>query len=96
MLDIVVPITLAGLSISLGLSAYRALKGPNVPDRVVALDAVTVILVSMIVVGSIRLGETSYLEYALVLSVLSFITTIAFAKYVERGGIIEPDQRNDH
>jgi len=87
---------LAGLSISLGLSAYQALKGPAVPDRVVALDAVTVILVSMIVVGSMRLGETSYLDYAIILSVLSFTTTIAFAKYVERGAIIEPDQRNDH
>jgi multicomponent Na+:H+ antiporter subunit F len=96
MLDIAVLISLAGLSIALGLSAYRALKGPQVPDRVVALDAVTVILVSMVVIGSIRLRETSYLDYALVLSVLSFVTTVAFAKYVERGGIIEPDQRNDH
>jgi len=96
MLDVAVLVTLVGLSIALGLSAYQALKGPNVSDRVVALDAVAVILVSMLVVGSIRLRETSYLDYALVLSVLSFITTVAFAKYVERGGIIEPDQRNDH
>jgi multicomponent Na+:H+ antiporter subunit F len=96
MLNIAVLIALAGLSIALGLSAYRALKGPEVPDRVVALDAVTVILISMVVVGSIRLGEKNYLDYALILSVLSFVSTVAFAKYVERGTIIEPDQRNDN
>jgi multicomponent Na+:H+ antiporter subunit F len=82
-------VALVGLS--LALCSYRVLKGPTVADRVVALDAASVMLMGLLVAGSMRLGETKYLDYALVLAMLSFVATIAFARYVERGVIIERD-----
>lgn len=87
-----IQIGLAGLSASLVLCAYRLVKGPTVADRVVALDAASVALMGLVVVGSMHLGETNYLDYALVLAVLSFVGTIAFARYIERGVIIERDR----
>lgn len=91
MIEIATWISLAGLSAALVLCAYRALRGPSVADRVVAVDAASVMLIGLIVVGSIHLNETKYLDYVLVLAVLSFIGTVAYAKYIQRGVIIERD-----
>jgi multicomponent Na+:H+ antiporter subunit F len=90
-LSISIAISLVALAIALLLCAYRVLRGPSVADRVVALDAVAIILMGIIVVGSMQFRETGYLAYVLVLSVLSFVATVAFAKYIQRGVIIERD-----
>lgn len=84
-------VTLTGLSAALLLCGYRVIKGPTVADRVVALDAASVMLMGLVVAGSMRLGTAVYLDYALVLAVLSFVATVAFARYIERGAIIERD-----
>lgn len=91
MLPWAIQIGLAGLSLALVLCTYRLIKGPTVADRVVALDAASVCLMALVVVGSMHLKETKYLDYALVLSVLSFVGTVAFARYIERGVVIERD-----
>lgn len=91
MIDIAVTIALIGLSVALALVGYRVLRGPTVADRVVALDAASVALMALLVVGSIRLRETKYFGWALALAVLSFVATVAFAKYIERGIIFERD-----
>lgn len=83
--------SLAGLSVSLLLCLYRALWGPTVADRVVAVDAASIVLMGLLVVGSMLLKEVHYLDYVLVLAVLSFVGTISFARYMERGVVIERD-----
>lgn len=72
---------------------FRLVKGPTVADRVVALDAVGVALVSIVALLSLILGTEFFLEIILLLSILSFIGTTAFAKFIERGEIFD---RNDN
>lgn len=91
MLQTVLWISLVGLVIALSMAGYRALKGPTVADRVTALDATGTVIIAILIVGAMLLNDKQYLAYALVLSVLSYASTIAFAKYIQRGVVIERD-----
>lgn len=84
-------ICLGCLSVALVLVAVRAIIGPTVADRVVAADALSTLLMSMIIASSIWLDEVAYLDYVLVLAVLSFVGTVAYSKYLQRGVIFERD-----
>ncbi|MGI2329275.1 Na(+)/H(+) antiporter subunit F1 [Planococcus sp. YIM B11945] len=72
---------------------YRLIKGPTTADRVVALDALGVSLVSIVALLSMIIGTKFFLEIILLLSILSFIGTAAFAKFIERGVIFDRDNR---
>ncbi len=71
---------------------YRLVKGPSTPDRVIALDAIGVGLISLIGLFSILFDTVFFLEVILLLAVLSFIGTIAFSKFTEKGEIIRRDR----
>lgn len=90
-MSVVIMISLVMLTVSLGLSAYRAFVGPTVADRVVALDGAAVVAMALVVVGSMWIGSSIYLDYVLVLAILSFVSTVAIAKFIERGVIFERD-----
>lgn len=68
------------------LAALRAMRGPTLPDRVVGLDTVTTLMVAFAAVFSIESGEAAFLDIAIVLALVAFLTTVAFARYVERRG----------
>ncbi|MEM8531911.1 MAG: monovalent cation/H+ antiporter complex subunit F [Chloroflexota bacterium] len=72
------------LGLSLVLSFVRLIRGPSTPDRVVALDLITTIGIGIIAVYVVATGETAFLDAAIVIALLSFLGTIAFARYVER------------
>lgn len=82
-------IALIFFTITVVICLYRVIKGPTLPDRVVALDMIGVNMLSMIAIISLLQNTTAYLEVILILGILSFIGTIAFSKYIERGVIIE-------
>ncbi|WP_412888550.1 Na(+)/H(+) antiporter subunit F1 [Bacillus sp. 1P06AnD] len=71
---------------------YRVIKGPSIPDRVIALDAMVINLIAIIALISILLDTYAFLEVILLLGILAFIGTVAFAKYLEKGEIIENDR----
>jgi multicomponent Na+:H+ antiporter subunit F len=73
-----------GLSVLLAL--IRLLRGPSLPDRVVALDLIAVLLVGMIGVFAIYQDEAIILRNAIVLALLAFLGTVAFAYFVGKGG----------
>lgn len=81
--------------VSLGFTGllFRLVKGPTIADRVVALDAIGIALVSIVALLSLIIETEFFLEVILLLSILSFIGTTAFAKFLERGEIFD---RNDH
>lgn len=79
---------------SIGL-VYRVVKGPTTPDRVVALDALGIALISIIALLSVLTETKFFLEIILLLSILAFIGTVAFSKFIERGEIFDRDN-NDH
>lgn len=79
-----VHITMALLGISLILVGYRVLRGPSLPDRVIGLDVLNSIIVGVVAVDAIATGEASFLPAGLVLALLAFLATVAFAYYLRR------------
>lgn len=67
----------------------RLVRGPSVADRAIALDTVAVNLVAIIVLLSIRYETVAYFDSALVIAVLGFLGTVAIAKYLLKGDIID-------
>jgi multicomponent Na+:H+ antiporter subunit F len=73
------------LVISIIMAAIRVVKGPTAPDRVVGLDTInTIIIVSMIIFGA-AYQEIVFIDVAIVYALLSFISTLYIAKYLEGG-----------
>ncbi|MGE7915169.1 Na(+)/H(+) antiporter subunit F1 [Lysinibacillus xylanilyticus] len=70
---------------------YRMIKGPSASDRVVALDSLGVSVISLIGLFSILVETSFFLEIILLLAILSFIGTVAFSKFIEKGDIIKRD-----
>ncbi|MGI6119496.1 MAG: Na(+)/H(+) antiporter subunit F1 [Desulfosporosinus sp.] len=71
---------------------YRLVKGPTAPERVQALDALGIYLIAGIAIFSVMLRSTAFFEVILLIGILSFIGTIAFARFMERGIVIERKQ----
>jgi multicomponent Na+:H+ antiporter subunit F len=74
----------AMLSAALFLAFIRLARGPSLPDRVVALDLISVIAVGFIAAYAIDVGQRVLLDAALVVALIAFLGTVAFAQYVER------------
>jgi multicomponent K+:H+ antiporter subunit F len=73
----------------MGCSAYRLIRGPRAQDRVLCLDAMYVSAMLLILTIGIRSGNSLYFEAALIISVLGFASSIALAKFLMRGEVIE-------
>lgn len=61
----------------------RLLRGPTLPDRVVALDMVAYLSVGTIALWTLVTGVAAYLDAALVLALIAFVATVAFGRYIE-------------
>ncbi|QVY60510.1 Na(+)/H(+) antiporter subunit F1 [Cytobacillus gottheilii] len=77
------------LVLSIIAAVYRLIKGPSIPDKVQALDAIGINLIAVVAITSVMLRTTAFFEVILLIGILSFIGTIAFARYLERGVVIE-------
>jgi multicomponent Na+:H+ antiporter subunit F len=82
------PITIVYLMLMLALffSFGRLVRGPSLPDRVVALDLIGIQTAGIITVYTIDTGQRVFLDAAIVLGLIVFLGTIAFARYLERRG----------
>lgn len=74
---------------AMGCSAYRLIRGPRAQDRVLCLDAMYVSAMLLVLTVGIRTGSSIYFEAALIISVLGFVSSIALAKFLMRGEVIE-------
>lgn len=84
-------LTVAQLMLALAMAAatWRILYGPRAQDRVLALDALYLTSMLLLVTFGIRVGSTAYFEAALVIGLMSFVATVALAKFLMRGEVIE-------
>ena len=82
---ILVLLSMAGL-------LYRVFRGPSIPDRLVALDAIGVMLISAIALLSVIFDTGFFMEVILLIAIMSFIGTVSFSKFIEKGEIIERDR----
>jgi len=71
---------------------YRVFRGPSIPDRLIALDAIGVMLISAIALLSVLFDTGFFLEVILLIAIMSFIGTVSFSKFIEKGEIIERDR----
>ena len=85
MIETVTNIALITLCVALLIAVARLVKGPTLPDRVVAMDLVGVLVVGLIVVLAASTRVTATLDAAIVIALIGFVGTIAYATYVERG-----------
>ena len=85
MLDAISQITLVTLGVALLVAFIRLAKGPTLPDRIVAMDLFGVLVVGLIVVLAGWSGVRATLDAAIVIALVGFLGTVAYATYVERG-----------
>ncbi|MCK5112524.1 MAG: cation:proton antiporter [Thermoplasmatales archaeon] len=78
-------IVLIALSLSIIMAMIRVIKGPTAPDRVVGLDTINTIVISGMVIFGAAFNEVIYIDVAIVYALLSFISTLFIAKYLEGG-----------
>jgi multicomponent Na+:H+ antiporter subunit F len=77
---------LSGLGVAALLVLVRLVRGPSVPDRIVALDTLLYIVVSGIAVGAATVNDGSFLAVLVAVALLGFVGTVTVARFVERRG----------
>ena len=85
----VLPWVLAMLGLAVFLSLYRLVRGPGLQDRILALDTLYVVTTALLVALGIWLDSGVYFEAAMLIALLGFVGTVAFARYLERGDVVE-------
>lgn len=76
--------------LAMACAAVRMMRGPSAQDRVVALDAFYVNGMLLVLIQGLRFGSALYFEIALLLALFGFVGSIAMAKFLLRGEVIEP------
>ena len=89
MIGAAVQISLVMLGLSVILAFIRLLKGPTTSDRVVAADAIATNVLGVIALYAIQTGNELFIIAVLALAILSFVGTTVYAKFLEKGKIIE-------
>jgi multicomponent Na+:H+ antiporter subunit F len=84
-------IAFGGITVAMVAAFYRVVAGPSLPDRVVALDLIGLLSVSMIALYAVASGQSLYLDAAIALALISFLGTVAFARFIEWRG----EERDD-
>lgn len=77
------------------LAFIRLVKGPSMPDRVVALDMMTVAIVAFCGLAAVRYQTTAFLDVALVLALVGFLATVALARFAERNTARQKKEAGD-
>jgi multicomponent Na+:H+ antiporter subunit F len=75
-------IALVVLGLAFLLTVWRVVRGPTLPDRVVALDMLVAIVIGFIALIAIRTGFTLYIDIAISLGLVGFLATVAFARFI--------------
>lgn len=88
-LSLALDIAVGAVSLALLLCTWRLVRGPQVVDRVLAVDTLYLNTVALVVLLGIRLQTALLFEAALIVAMLGFASTVALARYLTRGDVIE-------
>ncbi|WP_370400507.1 K+/H+ antiporter subunit F [Sulfitobacter sp. JB4-11] len=88
-LDLALLIAFVLVAVAQVLSMLRLVIGPTTGDRILAIDTMTVNAIGLIVLLGIAQGSRIYFEVTLIIAMLGFISTVAYARFILRGDIIE-------
>jgi len=84
-LELITQATIVILALAVLMAFVRIVRGPTLPDRIVAMDLLGVLVVGLIVVLAASSGVRATLDAAIVIALIGFLGTVAYATYVERG-----------
>lgn len=83
-------IALVAISISLLIALYRLVRGPTLPDRILAMDLLSFLVIAYIAVLVVRTENVAFLDAGSALALITFVSTVAFARYID--GRSEPPE----
>ena len=83
-LAVVEPVVFGMIGVALLLVFVRLARGPSLSDRVIALDLIAVLAVGLIAMMAFEADQPIFLDAAIVLALVAFLGTVAFARYLER------------
>jgi multicomponent Na+:H+ antiporter subunit F len=86
MSNFVLTLTMTMLAVAALLTFTRLVRGPTLPDRVIAIDLIGVLIVCLLVALAAATGEQAFLDVGIVIALISFVGTVAYARYLEREG----------
>lgn len=89
MLDIALTIASVFVTLALILSMIRLIIGPDMPDRILALDTLYINSIVLLLLLGMHLGSSLYFEVALLIAVIGFVGTVALSNYLLRGNIVD-------
>ena len=89
MLSSALLLAFAFVGVAFALSFFRLIKGPSVPDSILALDTLYINAIALLILLGIHLRSPLYFEAALLIALMGFVGTVALAKFLLRGDIIE-------
>lgn len=82
-------IAFVALAIGQIMAMIRLVRGPSIGDRILALDTMVIYAIGLIVLVGMLQGVRVYFEAAMIIAMLGFVSTVALARFVLRGDIIE-------
>jgi len=86
MLNVILGVSIF-LSMLIVLSIYRALKGPTVSDRVIAINLMTTLVIAIIGLLAYYFDQSSFIDVAILYAMIGFLMTVAVVKYLEKGSL---------
>jgi multicomponent K+:H+ antiporter subunit F len=89
MITLALGFAVACFGVGLLLNFWRILRSPTLADRVLALDTMVINMIALSVLLGILTGSASYFETSLIIAMVGFVSTVAYARYSLRGNIIE-------
>lgn len=89
MLAAATSIAFASIAIALILCLWRLMRGPHAADRILALDTLYINVVALLIVLGIRMASTIYFEAALLIALMGFVGTVALARFLARGDVMD-------
>jgi len=89
MLDKVISLAMLMVGLALLLNLWRLVRGPSLPDRILALDTMYINSIALLVLYGMAQKSSLYFEVALLIAAMGFVGTVALSKYLLRGDIIE-------
>lgn len=89
LIDAALNFALAAASVAMVLCAWRLLRGPEATDRLLALDTLYINTVALVILLGMRWRTDLLFEAALIIAMLGFVSTVALARYLSRGDVIE-------
>lgn len=89
MLNYAVPVAIGMVLTAMFLNLFRLIRGPELPDRVVALDTLSINTIALVLLFGISIGSSIYFEAALLIAMMGFVGTAAYCKFMLSGDVIE-------